>query len=267
MVDNTRTVDDLPRPRSFPLESRPSRPLVLFDATPTTGIKWTTHSWNPVSGCSEVSPGCDNCYARVLSERRRGTKAFPDGFDVTLRPHKLREPLSWRKPARIFVNSMSDLFHRKIPDDYLRQVWDTMLAADHHIYQILTKRAERMRQKIEDLNLELAAHIWLGVSAENQKFADSRIPSLVRIDPEVRFVSAEPLLGPIDFTRWCGQLDWIIVGGESGSPRRPMDYDWARSIRDQCAEADVAFFYKQGNAFRPGQDTQLDGLKYEEFPG
>ena len=270
--------------------------LPTIAAKPTTGISWTTHTWNPVSGCSEVSPGCDNCYARTLSERWRGTKAFPNGFDVTLRPHKLRQPVKWKDPARVFVNSMSDFWHRLIPDDYIKAVWDTMLEADHHVYQVLTKRPDRMERKIADLDLDLAPHIWLGVSAENQKFADARIPVLLRVGAEVSFVSAEPLLGPIDFREWLpGIMDksvggaswhtdaqgverydlgfeplnpvrWIIVGGESGAGRRPMDYDWVRSIRDQCAERGGAFFYKQGNAFRPGRDDVLDGRVHREYP-
>ena len=268
-----------------------------FTAAPTTGISWTTHTWNPVSGCTEVSPGCDHCYARIRSERFRGTKAFPNGFDVTLRPHKLKEPLGWKDPARIFVNSMSDLWHRLIPDRFIEDVWATMIEADHHIYQILTKRPDRMERKIAELDLPLAPHIWLGVSAENQKFADARIPPLLRVGAEVSFVSAEPLLGPIDFRVWLpgimygsvggaswhlggdgverydlgsdplNPVTWIIVGGESGSGRRPMDYNWARSIRDQCADRGVAFFYKQGNAFRPGQDDVLDGRVHHEYPG
>ena len=188
-----------------------------FTATPTTGISWTTHTWNPVSGCSEVSPGCDNCYARTRSERFRGTKAFPNGFDVTLRRHKLKDPLSWQDPARIFVNSMSDLWHREIPDEFIRAVWETMLEADHHVYQVLTKRPDRMEYKIDELELELAPHIWLGVSVENQKFADARVPVLLRVGAEVRFVSAEPLLGPVDLRPWLHAMNWVIVGGESGA--------------------------------------------------
>ena len=237
-----------------------------FTAIPTTRISWTTHTWNPVSGCTEVSPGCDHCYARTHSERFRGSKAFPRGFDVTLRPHKLREPLKWKEPARIFVNSMSDLWHRQIPDEFIKSVWNTMLEADHHVYQVLTKRPDRMEHKIAELGLQLAPHIWLGVSAENQKFADARVPVLLRVSAAVRFVSAEPLLGAVDFRQWLPDVNWIIVGGESGPGRRPMDYDWARSIRDQCAERGVAFFYKQGNAFRPGRDDVLDGRVHHEYP-
>ena len=232
----------------------------------TTKIRWTTHTWNPVTGCTQVSSGCDNCYALTLAERYRGTPAFPVGFDIQLREHKIAQPLGWKQPARVFVNSMSDLFHKDIPDDYLRRVWDTMLTADQHTYQILTKRAHRMAHKIETLQLPLPPHIWLGVSAENQRMADSRIPALVGIPAIVRFVSAEPLLDAIDLTKYLSDIQWVIVGGESGANRRPMDYDWARQIRDDCAASGVAYFYKQGNAFRSDQDKILDGKTHDEYP-
>ena len=181
-----------------------------------------------MTGCTQVSAGCDNCYAMRIAERFRGGKAWPDGFDLTLRPHRLDELLRWREPARIFVNSMSDLFHRDIPDDHLRQVWDVMLRADHHTYQVLTKRAHRMAHKIWTLSLPLPPHIWLGVSAENQQMADSRIPSLLEPPAAVRWVSAEPLLGQIDLGRYIDRLQWLVVSGESGPGRRSMDYQWAQ---------------------------------------
>ena len=232
-----------------------------------SGIAWTTHTWNPVTGCTQVSPGCDNCYALAIAERFRGGKAWPNGFDVTLRPHRLDEPLRWRDPAYVFVNSMSDLFHKNIPDDYLRQVWDVMLRADQHTYQVLTKRAHRMVHKIRTLSLPLPDHIWLGVSAEDQRMADSRIPPLLELPAAVRWVSAEPLLRPVDLGEYIEGLDWVVVGGESGPGRRPMDYAWARSLRDQCRDSGVPFFYKQGNALRPGQDDELDGRIHQEMPG
>ena len=236
-------------------------------------IAWTQSTWNPVTGCTEISPGCDNCYAKTLAEKRRGTPAFPVGFDLQLRPHKLDDPLKWREPRMIFVNSMSDLFHRGIPDEYLMRVWDRMVRADRHTFQVLTKRAHRMEHKIRTLELPTPPHIWLGVSAENQAMADSRIPALLRIPAPVRFVSAEPLLGPLDLTRymWLASVSplgihWCIVGGESGPGRRPMEYGWVRDLRDQCLLHDVAFFFKQGNGFRPGEDRQLDGRTWDEFP-
>ena len=213
-----------------------------------------------------MSPGCDNCYALRIAERFRGGKAWPNGFDVTLRPHRLNEPLRWREPAYVFVNSMSDLFHREIPDDYLRQVWKVMLQADHHTYQVLTKRAHRMAYKIRTLSLPLPDHIWLGVSAEDQRMSDSRIRCLLGIPAAVRWVSAEPLMGPVDLGRHLDGLDWIVVGGESGPGRRRMDYAWARSLRDQCTGAGVPFFYKQGNAHRAGGDDELDGRVHQDMP-
>ena len=231
-----------------------------------TKISWTEYSWNPVSGCTKVSPGCDNCYAETVAERYRGGNAFPNGFDVTLRPHKIREPEKWH-PSRIFVNSMSDLFHRDIPDDFLIQIWQTMLDIDKHQYQVLTKRPHRMAHKIAELHLETAPHIWLGTSTETQEFFDSRLEALASIDTDIRFVSAEPLLGPIDMRAWIDDLSWCIAGGESGADRRPMDYDWARGIRDQCVATDTAFWYKQGNHFKPGMDNVLDGRRWEQFPG
>ena len=229
-------------------------------------IEWTDATWNPVTGCTKVSPGCDHCYASAIAERYRGRVNFPNGFEVQLRPHRLREPTKWKTARRIFVNSMSDLFHRDIPDDYLAAVWETMLQVDRHVYQVLTKRPHRMAHKIASLGLPTPRHIWLGTSVENQRFADSRIPALTSIGAPVRFISAEPLLGPLDLEPWTEELSWVIVGGESGPSRRPMNYDWARSLRNQCLAAGVPFFYKQGNAFRSGQDRVLDGRAWDEYP-
>lgn len=239
-----------------------------------TNIGWTTDVWNPFSGCIKVSPGCDHCYAETLAEKYRGTKAFPNGFDLTLRPHKLGDPLKWKQPRRIFVNSMSDLFLGTVPVDYLAQVWNTMLEADWHCYQILTKRPIHAMNLIEELGLELPPHIWLGVSVENQEWADIRIPQLLDIPAKVRFLSCEPLLGPLDLSRWfrvqypdgTPLIHWIITGGESGPGRRPAVPDWFRTIRDLCVAAGVPYFHKQGNAFSPGQDRLLDGRTWDEYP-
>ena len=231
-----------------------------------TKIQWTDKTWNPVTGCTQISPGCDNCYALQLAERFRGSPAFPQGFDLQLRPKKLDAPIRLKVASKIFVNSMSDLFHRDVPDEYISRVWDTMMQADHHIYQVLTKRTHRMAHKIKSLGLPTPEHIWLGTSVENQELATSRLPALISIPAPVRFVSAEPLLGPVSLVEWLDDLQWVIVGGESGPNRRPMNYDWARSLRDQCAMRHVPFFYKQGNASRPGQDEALDGQVYHEFP-
>ena len=172
-------------------------------------ISWTDHSWNPTTGCDEVSPGCDHCYARTIAESPRFKAGFPNGFALTLRPNRLKEPAKWKEPALVFVNSMSDLFHKDIPDDYLRQVWNVMLAVDHHSYQVLTKRAHRMAYKIKTLGLETPPHIWLGVSAENQRLADSRIPALLSIEGDCnRWISAEPLLGPLDLSAYLPRFMW-----------------------------------------------------------
>lgn len=265
-----------------------------------TGIEWTDATWNPVTGCTKVSPGCDNCYAETFSERFRGTPGhyFEGGFDIQLRPNKLDQPLRWKKPRRIFVNSMSDLFHKDVPDTYVAQVFGVMALAQHHIFQILTKRHGRMRSLLgsDDViygrsfesmvrnvahntrnNLRRAdlpdaddlpwplPNVWLGVSTEDQKWADIRIPALLETPAAVRFISAEPLLGPINLEMLAGKtlgwnalddeslehpaLDWVIVGGESGHNARPMHPDWARSLRDQCVEAEVPFLFKQWGEF------------------
>jgi protein gp37 len=220
------------------------------------------------------------------------------GFDVQLRPNKLHDPATWRAPRRIFVNSMSDLFHRAIPDDYLAQIWAVMTnEAPHHIYQILTKRPHRAAMRIRTLGLPLPPHIWIGTSVENQQFADNRIPALLSIPARVRFLSCEPLLGPVDLSEHLPRvnacqtyvsspetrdalqslvsavsrkmgptIDWVIAGGESGAKRRPLDADWVRAIRDQCLQAYVPFFYKQGSALAPGHDRELDGRTWNQFP-
>ena len=244
-------------------------------------IGWTDSTWNPVTGCTKVSPGCDHCYAEAVAERWRGQPAFPVGFDLQLRPWKLKDPIGWKKPRRIFVNSMSDLFHPRIPDSYIVDVWATMLAAPQHTYQILTKRPHRMAYKIKELRLTLRRYIWLGTSVESQKWADNRIPALLSIFwdrgiPSQRFISAEPLLGPVNLWRWQPTngrayglhppISWCIVGGESGVGRRPFDPDWARDLRDQCQESGAAFYFKQGGAMKPGQDRVLDGRTWDEYP-
>ena len=252
-----------------------------------TRIEWTDASWNPVTGCDRVSPGCDHCYAESIANRFSGTPAYPDGFEVTLRPDRLDQPLRWRRPRRVFVNSMSDLFHDSIPDEYVASVWAVMALAPEHTFQVLTKRHGRMRSLLSSDRfaklfaealyqqhgvIDPAEHIgsatlplpnvWLGVSAENQQWADIRIPALLDTPAAVRFVSAEPLLGRIDLTGLLvtdggsEQVDWVIVGGESGPGARPMHPDWARLLRDQCAAAGIAFFFKQRGEWtwnEPGQ--------------
>ncbi len=231
-------------------------------------IEWTDATWNPVTGCSQVSRGCDNCYALQIADRKRGTRAFPVGFDVQLRPHKLLDPLRWKKPARIFVNSMSDLFHRAVPRGYLAQVWDTMVRADHHIYQVLTKRPHRASFLIGEMGLSVPEHIWIGTSVESQVFADNRIPALLSIHVPVRWLSCEPLLGPLSLAPWLADegIQWVIDGGESGQGRRPADPNWFRGIRDDCHAAGVPYLHKQSNHHLPGRDRELDGRTWDQYP-
>lgn len=230
----------------------------------TTKISWTDATWNPTTGCTEVSPGCDECYARELT--KRFPKGFPNGFQFTLHPERLDQPLHWKEPRRIFVNSMSDLFHKDMPDDFLIRVWNVMLHADSHTYQILTKRPWRMRYKLEKLKLPVPDHIWLGTSVETPRFLD-RITALAGIPCKIHFLSAEPLLAPMpELIIFAPLLQWVICGGESGPHFRPMKLEWAREVRDICHKLDVPFFFKQGSGRFPGRNNLLDGRLYEEFP-
>ncbi|HMG63760.1 MAG TPA: phage Gp37/Gp68 family protein [Streptosporangiaceae bacterium] len=291
-----------------------------------TGIEWTQSddgtpgaTWNPVTGCDDVSPGCDHCYARKFAERWRGTPGhhFENGFDVTLRPERLEQPLRWKRPRRIFTNSMSDLFHKDVPDEYIACVFTVMAKARQHTFQVLTKRHARMRSLLSSDEFQLMCfasalvrgwdlegtswplpNVWLGISAEDQKWADIRIPALLDTPAAVRFVSAEPLLGPIDLRvhlngscpehdfpgGFCVQrdhpgvrrLNWLIVGGESGPGARPMDEEWARTLAIQATRARVPVFMKQmgsvlGKELGAGPkggdwDTWPEDLKIREFP-
>ncbi|EHB48772.1 Gp37Gp68 family protein [Mycolicibacterium rhodesiae JS60] len=281
-------------------------------------IEWTNSSWGAVSGCTKVSPGCANCYAEAHATRFAGTKAWPNGFDVTLWPKRLDQPLRWRAPRKVFVCSTADLFHSDVPDEHIAKVWATMALSPRHTYQVLTKRPARMQallrsrafndlvfealgcdelveRRPEGLDWDLAVqrfspkrrgaaaeplpNLWLGVSAENQHWADIRIPLLLGTLAVVRFVSLEPLLGPIDLRQalgkwmppqrhpaWQGDtlhardmLHWVIAGGESGRRARPMHPDWARSLRDQCQKAGIAFLFKQWGEWQP-----LDGREPQD---
>jgi protein gp37 len=234
-----------------------------------TAIEWTDATWNPVSGCTKLSRGCDHCYAERLAERFRGTAGHPfeHGFDLTLRPHKLREPLTWRKPRRVFVNSMSDLFHKEIPLSFVDQVFDTMEQASWHVFQVLTKRSSVMRRYVNRRYAGTAAptNIWLGVSVED-RCSLGRIRHLADSAAAVRFISFEPLLedlGPLNLTR----VHWAIAGGESGPLARPVHVDWIRGIRDQCHAADVAFFFKQwGGRTSKAGGNRLDGRQWQQYP-
>jgi protein gp37 len=228
-------------------------------------IEWTDATWNPVRGCTKISPGCKHCYAERFAERFRGVKGHPfeQGFDLRLVPGKLGEPLRWKSPQRIFVNSMSDLFHDQVPLEYIQRVFRVMNEANWHQYQVLTKRAERL----EAISAELpwASHIWMGVSVENEDYL-WRIDHLRRIKAHVKFLSIEPLLGPIGKIKLRG-IDWVIVGGESGPGARPMTPEWVKDIRDQCRKANVAFFFKQwGGVQKKRHGRELDGRTWDEMP-
>ena len=231
-----------------------------------TKIGWTDASWNPVTGCTQVSPGCDLCYAKTVAESPRFARNFPNGFNVTLRPERIDQPLRWRRPRMIFVNSMSDLFHRDIPVEFLRHIWSVMVESQRHIFQVLTKRPHRAAHIIRREAFPLPPNIWLGTSVELQEFAENRIPALLEIPAAVRWLSCEPLLGAVDLRPWIGRLQWIVDGGESGTGHRPGDHGWFRDIRDTCLHAGVPYYHKQGFAHRPGQDRLLDGRLWEDYP-
>lgn len=236
-----------------------------------SSIEWTDATWNPVRGCTKISPGCTHCYAEVFAERWRGVPGHPYefGFDLRLVYGKLEEPLRWRRPRTIFVNSMSDLFHVEVPDDYVASVGDVMARANWHTFQVLTKRAERMRSLLSTTLREFAEldHIWWGVSVENRKHGLPRIDHLRESKAAVRFLSIEPLLedlGEIDLSG----ISWVIVGGESGPGARPMNPEWVIPLRDQCQAAGVPFFFKQwGGVQKKKRGRELQGRTWDEMPG
>jgi protein gp37 len=228
-------------------------------------IEWTDATWNPVTGCNKVSPGCKNCYAERLSKRLKATgmEKYRNGFDVTLHPDTLDIPLCWRKPRSIFVNSMSDLFHVDVPDDFIAQVFDVMSRADWHRYQVLTKRPER----VASMNSQLSwpNQVWMGASVESQDYVH-RVDLLRETDAAVKFLSLEPLLGALPDLDLAG-IGWVIVGGESGPGAREMKEEWAIDIRDQCQAAGVPFHFKQwGGVFKKRNGRVLDGRTWDETP-
>lgn len=235
-----------------------------------TKIEWTDATWNPVRGCTKISPGCAHCYAETFAERFRGVPGHPFefGFDLRLVPEKLGDPLRWATPRMIFVNSMSDLFHPEVPDDYILKVARVMVAANWHTYQILTKRADRMADLLRG-KLRFAGaqnHIWWGVSVENRRHGLPRLELLRSAPAAVRFLSIEPLLEDLG-TMNLRDINWVIVGGESGPGARPMEAAWVRNIRAQCRAARVAFFFKQWGGTRKAEaGRELDGRTYSEFP-
>ena len=251
-------------------------------------IEWTDTTWNPTTGCRKVSPGCDHCYAATLAKRLKamGNARYqndgPDGpgFGLTLHWDKIEEPLAWTKPRRVFVNSMSDLFHPGVPLEFVLRCFRVMARASDHQFQILTKRPTYMARLIPAIMDELRLssppqNIWLGTSVENQEWADKRVPSLLDVPAAVRFLSCEPLLGPVSLESFlrptsngsAAAIHWVIVGGESGPNHRPFDISWARSIREQCRVARVPFFFKQVGGRTPkAGGRELDGRTYSEFP-
>lgn len=256
-----------------------------------TKIEWTDETWNPVTGCTKISPGCKHCYADRMATRLQGMghANYANGFRLTLQPHMLTTPLEWRQPRMIFVNSMSDLFHTDVPLEYIKQVFGVMKETPQHTYQVLTKRAERLSE-LAPL-LEWTPNIWMGVSVENQEYANKRIPHLLRTPAAVRFLSCEPLLGELDLTNICIQggedsgefinslnleefgsngvnlINWVIAGGESGPSARPMNPEWVRSLRDQCNMYQVPFFFKQwGGVNKKRAGRLLDGRTWDEMP-
>jgi protein gp37 len=235
-----------------------------------SAIEWTDATWNPVRGCTKISPGCKHCYAETFAERFRGVKGHPyeQGFDLRLVPGKLAEPLRWRASKMIFVNSMSDLFHDEVPDNYIMAVAQVMVAAKWHTYQVLTKRSERLR-KLLNTKLRFAAeqrHIWWGVSVEDKKYGLPRMEDLRNANAEVHFLSVEPLLEDMGKLDLRG-IDWMIVGGESGAGARPMKKEWVLPLRDQCKRSGVPFFFKQwGGVRKKKAGRRLEGRTYDEFP-
>lgn len=230
-----------------------------------TEIEWTNRSWNPVTGCTEVTRGCDFCYARAFAERFRGVPNHPyqQGFDLKLWPDRLEIPLRWKKPQRIFVNSMSDLFHSDVPEEYIFQVFDVMRRAHWHTFQVLTKRPGRLRRLGQ--RIQWPSNVWMGVSIENDSLTP-RANALREIPAAVKFLSCEPLLGPLPSLNLDG-LHWVIVGGESGLGARPISIDWVRDLRDRCVDAQVPFFFKQWGGRTPKAGGRLlDGRTWDEYP-
>ena len=234
-----------------------------------SGIEWTDATWNPVTGCTKITRGCDNCYAERFAERWRGVIGHPyeQGFDLRLWPSRLDQPELWHRPRMIFVNSMSDLFHKSVPSEFIDEVFERMESVNHHVYQVLTKRSSLMRDYLQRRYSESSApsHIWCGVSVEDHT-ARTRIRHLQMAPATIRFLSIEPLLGPLGKIDLDG-ISWVIVGGESGPSARPARFEWVRDIRDQCACEGVPFFFKQWGGRTPkAGGRELDGVEHNAMP-
>ena len=230
-----------------------------------SAIEWTESTWNPVTGCTKISPGCKHCYAERMAFRlqRMGQPNYANGFKLALHEQVLRLPLQWKKPQTIFVNSMSDLFHKDVPLEFIQKTFSVMGEAHWHRFQILTKRSQRLLEL--SFHLDWRPNIWMGVSVENQEYAH-RINHLRRTEAHVKFLSLEPLLGPLRKLN-LKEIDWVIVGGESGPRARPMDEAWVLDIRDQCVAANVSFFFKQwGGVHKKKNGRELEGKTWDEMP-
>ena len=230
-----------------------------------SAIEWTEATWNPLTGCTKISPGCGHCYAERMSARLQamGQANYATGFELALHEEALGLPFQWKKPRTVFVNSMSDLFHENVPQEFIIRVFDAMRDADWHSYQVLTKRSGRLREM--SASLLWTPNVWMGVSIENADYS-YRLADLRATDARVRFLSLEPLLGPVESLSLEG-IHWVIVGGESGPRSRPMDPGWARGVRDQCIAAGVPFFFKQwGGARKKAAGRELDGRTWDEMP-
>lgn len=231
----------------------------------TSKIEWTETTWNPVTGCQKISPGCKHCYAERMAKRllAMGQPRYANGFEVTLQDDIVELPLKWKKPKIVFVNSMSDLFHPKVPDSFIKRCFQVMNQASQHQFQVLTKRPERVVELSQSLNW--SENIWMGTSVENADYVH-RIHSLAKVNANIRFLSLEPLLGPLGRLP-LSNIEWVIVGGESGPGARSMDPAWVRTIRDRCVRYDVPFFFKQwGGVQKSKTGRELDGRTWDEFP-
>lgn len=228
-------------------------------------IEWTEATWNPVTGCTKISPGCAHCYAERMAKRLQamGQRNYTKGFELTLQEQMLELPLRWKRSKRIFVNSMSDMFHADVPVEFIQKAFDVMRRANHHQYQVLTKRSDRLLAL--DSRLDWLPHIWMGVSVESARF-QHRVDDLRNTHAHVKFLSLEPLLGPLSNLD-LRSIDWVIVGGESGPHARPMNPSWVSDIRDQCRDAGVAFFFKQwGGVFKSRTGRDLEGRTWDQMP-
>ena len=234
-----------------------------------SAIEWTDSTWNPVTGCTKVSPGCAHCYAESITLRfKRGGPYLPGKATIELHPERLDIPGKWKKHRRVFVNSMSDLFHEEVPFEFISEIFQSMIRNDQHIYQVLTKRPERMVDYLSWSGERYwPDHVWAGVSVENQYWTERRIPFLAKIPAKVRFLSVEPLIKEVDLRQYLEHIQWVIVGGESGHKSRPMKAHWAARVRDDCLELGIPFFFKQwGGRYNKSGGRELEGRIWDQMP-